>query len=1103
MKKGLFLIGFILFGSAMICMTQSNSFIPQELSFEHIMLDSKGNPVVRLSYNGIKSNMVLQFDSAGNFIKQRPDLEGLAGGPSFLDDNGNFWAVQSSGEIEKIYKLDKDNNKSMLAEIKNFTRYFVTRKGTFYFLRALDKQAEVYRYNFDERKENKLFTITDLKNNNDPDGCAAEDSEPEIFFVVDSTESTIAVMITRKHIAEIRTYSSKGELILKWIVTPDPFTPDSYINGMYIDSSDLLYIINSSRSTRDRRTALRQGSSMIVWEIDDTIDTSWLKGSIAQYDLKGKFYLRIKDHIDIPGAMAADKRGYLYVIMLPRAGINVYDRKGNYLFRWNAEPPYKGENWVERKNIEDQIISINDNTPTDLLIQAMSYGDEQTQSNALQFLVKREPSALLLIMDALKKQPKFDDPISYPGSKLNAQMSLVFAAEQIANRNGEKALSLLKEAFLKEDEQSQQQLAGLMARLTGTQLPVVTQLINRADREQNGQANVGMDYVPMQEETVKYFLNQLSDTELANKNLRAISWHLPEHINDSFPALKAILLDPNHPLRDKARGLLIGGTYLKRPPCDDLIVESAFLKGIITIFRRPYSISGREIPQSIKELQSMVTSNDFFVRDTVVMALGLNGFPGYEKEMLESAERTPSFLQPAMYAIASALENNPERIKQVIPQILNLIDKAVYALYPLDKESQKKLTTKQGKQAAREAWFANRNFRKMVRNAVRLNSSEINMRLLHYVGEPDLPDDGKIAILEALNVSSLKDLAPDTIKLLDLPLAPLVLKQIVQNLSTYKAIEASAKLIELYEKNKAKQNFALYEKFQQEQYLDAPKEYSQSQLEIMYVSMLQLEIINAFGAFKEKANLAFLINAYNDVSDCGFRLAIMKSIAGIGSNETAVPFLQSLLENEHIRLYASVALAKMGDKSILPVLIEGVLSNFEASEYITPEVFEPLKETGTAELIKLLDVPFEPISAQVALTLAQMKVKETKNKILNLYKNCRSGYVTYEYKFMDALLLYGEDPFPEYFKKHELNLERPIGSLLGGLEQKTLAVQILSRYLKPGSNPSDALNAINCLGTIDTPEAYTVLKNYTPPADARIKEALSNSLLCSMRGSNF
>ena len=1072
-KKVILVIGVLLLCSCTMHTSAKNfNFNPQDPYFKHILIDSKNNPILTISYRGelsnkpldpyhpAKPNRILQFDSSGNFLKERVDLKVLpAGGPDFIDSDSNFWAAQASEDKNTIYRLDKENILSTIAVAKTFTSYFVTPGGALFFLRTTPEKATIYRYNAETRQEEPLFTITELQSKTDPTGCAGTEHKSEIFIVVDSSGSKIVVLITRKYTAEVRIYNPEGKLLTSWLVSPDPITPDSYISDIYIDANNLLYITHSSRSLQNAQAALRNVDVEAYME-NTQMPTAWQKGSIAQFDLAGKFYVRIKEQMGIPGPIAVDKRGYLYVTMMPTAGINVYDKKGNFMFRWNALPPEGSVTWTQRREFEDPTKNLNENSSEDILVHALIYGDEKAQRKARQFLLKREPAVLLSLIDALKKNPENNN--------------LTYLAKQITNIHGEKALSILKNTFMKEDEQGQQALAPLMARLTKDRIPEVTKLVNKMVREQNMSAGAVIENMPMEEATVKSYIDWLSKPESVWERNRLFHLQLAEHINDAFPALKTILLDPNNTMRETARAFVIGGQYFGEPPCPEAYQEHTFYAGWLIGLNRPYNIALRRIPQALQELLVFSNSNDIFIRDTAVVTLELNGFPGYEKQALEAAHRNPSLQQAVITGLLYNSDNNKDRIKSFIPEFLTILDESVNAITP----GQKSFRDEKARQAGKEGRLARMRFDKMINQFVQLDNAEINKRLLHYVTVPDIPDNVKEMILTALNKDSLAYLAPDTIKLLDLNMSVRLLTLVVQNLGTYKAKDASPKLIELYTKSKTPQNAQI-----------APE------TKILQ-SYLRLEIIKTLGAIQDSANLVFLINQYTSASDCELRLTIMKAIARTGSDEASASFLKTMLDDEFAGFHASVALARMGDSSVLPVLINGILTNKETSEYITKEIFSPLGEPATDELIKLLDYPFEAIAAQAAFTLAQMKVERAKSKIISLYKNKELVFDSAEAKIMDALLLIGEDPFYTYFEKHEFDLNPTNPENIPELTEKSSAVKMLDSYLRPNAKSSDVLIAIAFLSKLKTPEARKLLTNYIPPDDPRVKEAHKNALLC-------
>ena len=1103
-KKEFIIICMLVLSLATFSIAQVTGNIPEEPYFEHIMIDSSNNVLLRISYNGAKPFQVIQFDSNGNFIKERTDIEALPGGPDFIDAQGNYWAAQPADEktTTPIFKLDKDNNKTTVAEVKGFTRYFVTPKGTLFFMRANDEKAEFFQYNFGTKKEEKLFTIADIKSKNDPNECVAAEKKPELNFVVDSTGSSIALLISRKHTGEVRIYTSQGKLITQWNVVPDPLTPDSFIKDIFVDAGDLLYITHSSLNTEELRQVMlkaHSGAHINWWEIEE-INPEWQKGSIAQYDFKGKFSTRIKEQISAPGAVAISSKGYIYVAMLSHEAINAYDLKGVFRFRWNALPPPKNETWAQRREKEDSLKNINENSPTAVLIQAIVNGDARTRNKAIEFLATREPESLLLIMDALKKVPGFGETSAILYSPQQDSRYLMQVGEQIAKRNQDKILPIVKDAFLKEDEKGREAVAGLVARLTKSQIPEVVDVINRIERERNSMSNSAIAYVPLQEATIKFYLDRLSASQQMGRTRGAGMRHFTEHINDGFPALKSILLDPGNPLREKARAILIAGQYYERANCLDTSTYEAYYYGddSFGMIRYPYHYLNREIPKTIQELKELAKSNDLFVHDTAVVTLALNGIAGYEKEVLDAANRSIALQGPAMVAISFIAEHDKSRIKPLIPEMLTLLDTTIHALYPMDKETIDSLKTKYGYVAFRNASLANRNFEKMAKLFVDLNEPEIDKKLIHYVEEPKLPDAAKIAILNALNKDALAEHAPDMIRLLDHELTPQVLKQVVIDLATYKASIASDKLKELYGNYKDKQDFASYQKYKPRLAGESTQPSEKRLLNIISICELQLEIIKAMGAFGDKANLSFLVRIFNEVPDCDFRLTVMQTIARIGSNEATAPFLQAALNDEHINFYAAIALAQMGDASVLPVLIYGMLTLNDANEYATPSVFASLKEPGINELLLLLDSPYQSIATHAAFLLGSLKVQRAKSKIIALYNNKDKSFdYEIEGEILDALLLLGEDPFPAYFSRHEMNFSYPVGAAILGIKEKVLAVNALEHYLRPGAKTDDVLNALTCLSLLKIPESRTALEKYIPPDNQDIKQAHSLALLCN------
>lgn len=162
--------------------------------------------------------------------------------------------------------------------------------------------------------------------------------------------------------------------------------------------------------------------------------------------------------------------------------------------------------------------------------------------------------------------------------------------------------------------------------------------------------------------------------------------------------------------------------------------------------------------------------------------------------------------------------------------------------------------------------------------------------------------------------------------------------------------------------------------------------------------------------------------------------------------------------------------------------------------YIDASAFIPLGEPAINELMTLLDYPYEPISAFTANALARMKVKQATPKIKALLLNDALDFGHNETWLIAALLIAGEDPFLMLTKRHGKHFVSIIEYTFEGLQEKNLAVKVLSTYLTPNKKPEEVYIGLFLLWKLHTSEATDILKKYTPPADERIKNFLAYCL---------
>jgi len=932
--------------------------------------------------------------------------------------------------------------------------WFVNQQGNLYLLKSDETQTTICKFNQETEKEEKLFGFVHTKKQPDPTNCLSSDREVTQSFAVDSSGETIFVLIARHQRAEVRNYAPDGTLHTSWTVTPDPLTPFASISSLLIDGHSTLYLIHSA-SISPMESA---------------------PGSIILYDAKGKEIKRVKDKVGSFGSIAVDSQGNIYAIKLMHHGIYKYNAQGAFIVKWNALPPEKGETWALRKENTEKASSLSKDSPTEDVVKALIYGDYKVYEKARAILQAKEPSALLVIMQYLK---------SHPGNYY-----LMKAAEELIMLHQEKALIIIKEAFLKENEQGKKALAALVAPFLKDQIPEITELINIMEREKDKQGSFAIDSVPLEEATIKQYLDEISDGRNINQEIKLLL-----HIHDAYPILKKILLDPQNPKREIARALLVGGDYYgdRRITCKkDFSASTQYAH--MYLHHEPWPkdpVIQEQVPE-FKDLKELASSADLYVRDTAVVILALNGIPGYEGEIVKAALRD-SRLQPfAMASFQLLAYVDKDKVIPFVPDLFNIIESMRTSGKLLAKEDRVRIREK-GDRKAFDAVISNKmQFDDMLKSLIYTGIDELCRKVVLYLADPDLDDGAKMAVLVNLQEPKHRYLAPEMISLIDAPVSVATLELVVRNLESYKANKALPRLLELYKREQD-----LQKKYTKTDKIDTQDDegWEWDEQEWEHENLLRT-LLSAIGSFKDKSVLPLLATTFTESTKCDIEIAALSGIASIGADAATAPLLEPLLVHDDFKLYAAIALAKRGDQRALPIIIEALKTDFFAMRYVDASAFIPLGEPAINELMTLLDYPYEPISAFAANTLARIKIKQATPKIKAMLLNEALDFSHNESLLIDALLIAGEDPFPLSMKRHGKDFVPVIEYDLERLQEKNLASKVLSTYLAPNKKSEEAYMGLFLLWKLHTPEATDILKKYTPPADERIKKLLAEALKC-------
>jgi len=996
-----------------------------------------------------ESLQLLKFDSEGNFIKrlnelgEKMNLDQQGNLVDFIDAKGNFWRIMydytDGKQKTRIEIFGKENKYVSVVEKEGMHSFYVTPKHEIYAYTQNKNNIEISHYNADKSVLENLFIIKDYDSKG-PSGCTLSEDEQEMLypkakFVMDEQNNVFYLLFPKRYKAEVRKYSSEGKLLKSWLVVPEPVDARSEIQNIYLDSFGSLYVIHNS-------------------SLGETSGKS--SGSIIKYDGEGNLLLRIKEKFSDIFRIAVDSKGNIYVIQSSKKDVIKFNSSGKYVLMWDATPPAPGESWAKKREIEKSLKNLNENSPDEILLRALTDSDYDNVRKAERLIITRGLKMLPALVQLMKE--KENNRLEYVKNVL----------AKVVESKGEEGITVLTQFFLNADDSTRSLMADLVAsfRQGKEELPEVTKLINQRERERKDLTAIST--VPLEQETINSYLQELEKSD----SFSMAGFSLSFQINKTFPSLKKIFLDPKNPLRERIRGILLSGNYYvdkaKYSCTNDSDSFGAQYKGQVISAILPDSHDKGEIPL-LNELKELAQSSDLYVRDTAIIILNMNDVAGYEKELIEIARRDEDLQNTILWVMKLSWDKHNDIFEPLIPQIFELIDKGIASKPPMDRMQMRKLMEQGDAKASRAAMLDMMSLQNKLEPLIEMNDKEIDTRIMKYLFRSDIPEHTKDFIVNRYGEESRIYLEQEMLALLDQPISKRMQEAVINALAQYKTEIAIPKLIEILKQ-------------------PVQPDKNDDRMDFSYDKMLKDSIVRCLGQIGNKLSLPVLMEYFAQTPDCNEKASILHAVAQIGSDDKTDKLLLSLLDDEYLGLNAAIAMAKNGRKEALPVIIDGMkIYDDYRGNILNVDCFKSFGMEGKAALIKLLDYDNQDTQIAVAEILSQLKAVEARDKVASIYNDKNLSFRYHEKHLVKALLLLGADPFPMLVERSQELPDLDIKEIMDDKEASEAAYNLLEQHLSTEKDSLKAAHYLLMLESTGSSRALDIIKKWTPRDEKYLK----------------